>query len=270
MEPSTAGRPGPARRFAGRRPLRFAFFCTVVFGQRQQRGGLLGVLPGAGGRCRRFRLPSALLRRLPRDAERMRAAEELRLFADLWTHAATPPVSVPASLASDSALPAPGRGLIGIGCPSLESDSARWIRTRRFQCLRQAVHSWHLTRLFCLPVFFFGVWHSSCGRASSASGAALWNRRTVPGIRFRAPGTRVGVPSGKVGGVFPCARTQAGPPVGEGLRGGSRSGFFSCANRGSGCFKECFWENQCIMEGSHRLSCGKATMRPTHTNRPTT
>ncbi len=28
--------------------------------------------------------------------------------------------------------------------------------------------------------------------------------------------------------------------------------------------------NQCIMEGSHRLSCGKATMSPTHTNRPTT
>lgn len=27
---------------------------------------------------------------------------------------------------------------------------------------------------------------------------------------------------------------------------------------------------QCIMEGSHRLSCGKATMSPTHTNRPTT
>ncbi len=164
------------------------FFCTVVFGQRQQRGGLLGVLPGTGGRCRRFRPSPALPRRLPRDAERMRAAEELRLFADLWTHAATPLVSVPASLASDSAFPAPGRGLIGTGCPSLESDSALWTRTRRFRCLRQAVPSWHRTRLFCLPVFFFGVWHSSCGRASSAAGAALWNRRTVPGIRFRVPG----------------------------------------------------------------------------------
>lgn len=34
--------------------------------------------------------------------------------------------------------------------------------------------------------------------------------------------------------------------------------------RGSGTVR------QCIMEGSHRLSCGKATMSPTHTNRPTT
>ncbi len=219
MEPSTAGRLGPARRFAGRRPLRFAFFFALSFSGKGSSGAACSAFCRAQAGVAEDSAPPALPRRLPCDAERIRAAEELRLFADLWTHAATPLVSVPASLASDSALPVPGRGLIGIGCPSLESDSALWTRTRRFQCLRQAVPSWHRTRLFCLPVFFFGVWHSSCGRASSAAGAALWNRGTVPGIRFRAPGTRVGVPSGKVGGVFPCARTQAGPPVREGLRG---------------------------------------------------
>ena len=264
MEPSTAERAGPARRFAGRRPLRFAFFLHCRFlgkgrsWRRDRRfAGRRRALP-------KIPAPPALPRRLPRDAERMRAAEELRLFADLWTHAATPLVSVPASLASDSAFPAPGRGLIGIGCPSLESDSVLWTRTSRPPRLAQRSRWPGVTSLGT------GRRVSRVGASSGLRRDVLCSGRTVPGIRFRAPGTRVGVPSGKVGGVFPCARTQAGPPVGEGLGGGSRSGFFSCANRGSGCFKECFLENQCIMEGSHKLSCGKATMRPTHTNRPTT
>ena len=150
-----------------------------------------------------------------------------------------------AGVAEDSAPPALPRRF---SCAAERMRAAReprrvaalWTQARRLSCLFRP--HWRRTRLFCPSVFFFGVWHSSCGRASSASGAALWNRRTVPGIRFRVPGTRVGVPSGKVGGVFPCARTQAGPPVREGLRGGSRSGFFRARTGGVVASRSVFWK----------------------------
>lgn len=129
----------------------------------------------------------------------------------------------------------------------------------------------------------FGVGHlPDSGAKSSVAAPASSAPGGVSGIRFRALAqdsafppleqpsrNRNGDPSGESGGVFPSARTQEGPPVREGL-GAARAAVFPCANRGSGSFRERVEENQCIMEGSHKLSCGKATMSPTHTNRPTT
>ena len=212
------------------------FFALSFFGQRPQLATGSAFCRAQTGVAEDSAPPPALPRRLPRDAERMRAAEELRLFADLWTHAATPLVSVPASLASDSAFPAPGRGLIGTGCPSLESDSVLWTRTSRPPRLAQRSR-WP------------GVTSLGTGRRVSRVGASSGLRRdvlcsgcTVPGIRFRVPGTRVGVPSGKVGGVFPCARTQAGPPVGRAWGAVRAAAFFRARTGGVVASRSVFWK----------------------------
>ncbi len=243
------------------------FFCTVVFGQRQQRGGLLGILPGAGGRCRRFRPPPALPRRLPRDAERMRAAREPRRFAALWTQARRLPCR---SRPHRHRI----RRYLRLGAVSSAPDARLWNRIRRFGFGRGVFN-------VCVRPCLLGIGHgffvclfssSGCGIPHADAPRPQRARRCGIGAPFPASGSAFPEPAFRGGypAAFPPAPDAGRPSGGEGLGGGSRSGFFSCANRGSGCFKECFLENQCIMEGSHRLSCGKTTMRPTHTNRPTT
>ena len=160
----------------------------------------------------------------------------------------------------------------------------------RSRGIRRGMSRRRWTQFFCVRLSVFGNRAPGLRRRASPGlrrevsrvgsgliGAGRRFRHQVPRV-----GTGLGVPAS--GAAFPeperrsagenrrrfsIARKQEGPPVREGL-GAARAAVFPCANRGSGSFRERVEENQCIMEGSHKLSCGKATMSPTHTNRPTT
>lgn len=230
-EPSTAGRPGPARRFAG--PPSAAvriFFCTVAFGQRHQRGGLLGVLPGAGGRCRRFRPPPALPRRLPRDAERMRASPGVLRLCGLRRDASRV-----------------GPGLIGIGF----GVTCAWARSHRHR----------------MPVsgIGFGALDSDAAFSMSASGRAFLASDTaflsacflLRGVAFlmRTRLVRSGrgavesghrsrhqVPRSRNPGRRSRLRTQAGPPVGRAWGAVRAAAFFRARTGGVVASRSVFWK----------------------------
>lgn len=261
MEPSTAGRLGPARRFAGRRPLRFAFFFALSFSGKGSSGAACSAF------CRAQAVvvedsgpprPCPVVFRVTRkEYAQRKSSGSLRicglmprrlpcLFRPHWHRI---------------------RRYLCLGAASSASDARLWNQIRRFGLGRGVFNVCARPCLLGIGHGFFVCLFSSsgCGIPHADAPRPQRARRCGIGAPFPASGSAFPEP----GSAFP-APDAGRPSGGEGLGGGSRSGFFSCANRGSGCFKECFLENQCIMEGSHRLSCGKATMRPTHTNRPTT
>lgn len=198
------------------------FFCTVAFGQRHQRGGLLGVLPGAGGRCRKFRQPRpcpVVFRVTRKEYAQRKSSGSLRicglmprrlscLFRPHWHRI---------------------RRYLCLGAASSASDARLWNRIRHFGLGRGVFNVCVRPCLLDIGHGFFVCLFSSsgCGIPHADAPRPQRARRCGIGAPFPASGSAFPEP----GSAFP-APDAGRPSGGEGLGGGSRAAFFRARTGG--------------------------------------